>query len=133
MAKALKKLKKSMLISVDYDGTICDHAFPEVGVPTEGAIETLKDLIADGHLLILNTCREDERRRSYLTEVVDFMKSHGVEFVSVNQNRPEDEFRDKPGRKVYADVYIDDRNFGGFPGWAVVREAFGLKPLAAAA
>jgi len=123
------KLKSNMLISVDYDGTICEKAFPEVGVPMEGAIETLKDLVAAGHLLILNTCREDEKRRAYLTEAVSFMKSHGVEFASVNQNRPEDEFREKPGRKVYADVYIDDRNFGGFPGWAVIREAFGLPVL----
>mgnify|MGYP006318789247 CR=1 FL=1 len=123
------KLKNNMLICIDYDGTICEKAFPEVGVPMEGAIETLKDLAAAGHFLILNTCREDEKRRAYLSEAVSFMKSHGVEFVSVNQNRPEDEFREKPGRKVYADVYIDDRNFGGFPGWAVIREAFGLTAL----
>lgn len=123
------KRKLNMLISVDYDGTICKHAFPEVGTPMDGAIETLKDLIAEGHKLILNTCREDERRRNYLTEAVNFLKEQGVEFVSVNENRREDDFRDKPGRKVFADVYIDDRNLGGFPGWAAVREAFDLSPL----
>ena len=53
-----------MLISVDYDGTIVRHAYPEVGEPIEGAIQTLKDLMAAGHFLILNTCREDERRRA---------------------------------------------------------------------
>jgi len=118
-----------MLISVDFDGTICDHKFPDIGELLPGAVETLKDLAEAGHVLILNTCREDENRRSYLTEAVNFMRKNGVEFASVNENRPEDEFRDKPGRKVYAAIYIDDRNFGGFPGWATVREAFGLPPL----
>lgn len=119
-----------MILSIDFDGTICDHAYPEIGEPLEGAIETLKDLAAAGHILILNTCREDDaKRRPYLTEAVNFMKKNGVVFASVNTNRPEDEFRDKPGRKVFADIYIDDRNFGGFPGWTVVREVFGLKPL----
>jgi len=122
-----------MLISVDFDGTICKHKFPEIGELLDGAAETLRDLGAAGHILILNTCREDESRRAYLTEAVDFMRKHGVEFASVNENRPEDEFRDKPGRKVYAAVYIDDRNFGGFPGWAAVREAFDLPPLNAPA
>jgi hypothetical protein len=117
------------LISIDFDGTITKSSFPDLGEPQEGAMETMRDLIAAGYLLILNTCRENEKRRAYLTEAVNFCRSHGVEFVSVNENRPEDEFRDKPGRKVYASVYIDDRNFGGFPGWAKVREAFGLPPL----
>lgn len=121
------------LISIDFDGTITDHQFPDIGEPQEGAMETMRDLIAAGYILILNTCREDEKRRAYLTEAVDFCRKHGVEFASVNENRPEDEFRDKPGRKVYASVYIDDRNFGGFPGWAAVREAFGLPPLTSAA
>jgi len=111
-----------MIISVDFDGTICEHAYPEIGELLKGAVETLKDLIAAGHIIILNTCREDEERRPVLTEAVSFMRENGVEFVSVNTNRPEDEFRDKPGRKVFANVYIDDRNLGGFPGWDVVRE-----------
>lgn len=114
------------LISIDFDGTITDHQFPDIGEPQPGAMETMRDLIAAGYRLILNTCREDEKRRAYLTEAIDFCRQHGVEFVSVNENSPEDEFRDKPGRKVYASVYIDDRNFGGFPGWAAVRSAFGL-------
>ena len=119
-----------MIISIDFDGTICDHAYPETGEPLEGAIGTLKDLAAAGHILILNTCREDDaKRRPYLTEAVSFMKKNGVVFASVNTNRMEDEFRDKPGRKVFAECYVDDRNLGGFPGWAAVREAFLLNPF----
>lgn len=121
--------KKSLLISVDYDGTIVGHSFPDVGVPQPGAVETLRDLIAAGHRLILYTCRENDRRRAYLSEAVAHMLRHGVTFVSVNCNRPEDDFRDSPGRKIYADVMIDDRNIGGFVGWVKVRELLGLPPL----
>lgn len=118
-----------MIISVDFDGTIVEHAFPEVGEPLEGAIQTLKDMQAAGGILVLNTCREDETHRPFLSEAVSFLKKNGVEFASVNVNRLEDEFREKPGRKVYANIYIDDRNFGGFPGWAKIREGLGLPPL----
>lgn len=119
-----------MLISVDFDGTIVEHDYPDIGEPLPGAIPTLKDLIAAGHIIILNTCREDTRKRQYLTEAVRFLKKHEVEVHSANENRREDDFRDDGGRKVYAHCYIDDRNFGGFPGWDKIREAFGLPPIA---
>ena len=119
------------LISIDFDGTLVDHKFPEIGEPLEGAMETCQDLIAAGHRLVLNTCREDCKKRKYLTEAEAFCREHGVEFVSVNENHLDDEFRDEnyPRRKVYAHYYIDDRNLGGFPGWAMVRETLGLLPL----
>ena len=71
-----------MLISVDFDGTIVRHWFPEIGEPLEGAIETLKDLAAAGHRLILCTCREDCKNRKYLTEAVEWCREQGVEYVS---------------------------------------------------
>jgi SAM-dependent methyltransferase len=114
---------KGRLIAVDFDGTIVEHEFPRIGKPKPGAIETLKALMAAGAKLILNTCREDEGNKKFLTEAVDFCKKHGVEFVSVNENRLEDDFRDDERylrRKPYAHIYIDDRNFGGFPGWDVI-------------
>lgn len=120
-----------MLLSIDFDGTIVQHKYPEIGEPLPGAIETLKDLKAQGHILILNTCREDTKRRKYLSEAVQFCKDLGVEFDSVNENRLDHDFRDEhcKRRKVYAHCYIDDTNLGGFPGWDVVRSCFGLSPL----
>ncbi len=123
------------IISLDFDGTIVEHKYPEIGEPLDGAMETLRDLIAAGHRLILNTCREDCEKRKYLLEAVQFCKENGVEFVSVNENSLDDDFRDENylRRKVYANFYIDDRNLRGFPGWDVVRECFGLSPLNTAA
>jgi hypothetical protein len=42
----------------------------------------MKELQAAGHKLILNTCRENEKKRDYLTEAIMFCKKHGVEFRS---------------------------------------------------
>ncbi len=106
-----------MIIAIDFDGTIVESAFPEIGKPLDDAIESLKELIADGHFLILHTCREDERKRKYLTEAVDFLKRNGVVFDSVNCNSERTEFRDAPGRKVYANIYIDDKMPGGMWKW----------------
>lgn len=126
----MARRKHTLLIAIDYDGTIVDKAFPDVGTPKYGAWVTLRALIAAGHRLILWTCRENEpNKRPFLKEAVDFCKKNGVEFVSVNENRPEDDFRDGQGRKVYADLMIDDRNFGGFPGWEVIHETLLGVPL----
>lgn len=119
------KPKARMIIAVDFDGTIVEHKFPDVGDPLPGAIDTLRALQNAGHRLILFTCREDEMDstgRKYLTEAVDFCKRQGINFVSANQTLTEDDFRPMGGRKVYADVYVDDRNVGGFIGWEKIRE-----------
>lgn len=108
---------KNRLILVDFDGTICEHRFPEIGEPMPNAFEVMKKLQEAGALLVLWTCREDEKR-AYLTEAVEFCKENGIEFHSVNEVAIEYDFRDGDlRRKPHASVVIDDRNLGGFPGW----------------
>jgi hypothetical protein len=117
--------KEKLLIAVDFDGTIVEHRFPEIGAPLPDAFDVLRSLQARGHRLVLFTCREDqmdETGRLYLTEALDFCKRQGVTFVSANQNLSADDFRPQGGRKVHADIYIDDRNLGGFPGWERIGE-----------
>ena len=48
---------------------------------------------------------------------MEFCKNNGIEFYAVNKNNPEEEFTDNTPRKIKADVFIDDRNIGGFLGW----------------
>ncbi len=112
------------LISIDFDGTIVDHNYPEIGLPKPLAFEVMKKLKEAGYGLILNTCREDTKKRKYLTEAVDFCASQGIVFRSVNTNLQEDDFRDEGGRKIYANFYIDDRNVGGFHGWKWILDEF---------
>ena len=118
-------MSRPLIIMVDFDGTIVEHKFPRIGDPLPMAFETLKRLKEAGHKLILWTCREDEGyliSRQFLRDAVEFCRSHGVEFDAVNESIREYEFRPEKGvnRKPYADIMIDDRNFGGFPGWAAV-------------
>lgn len=105
-----------MKIAVDFDGTIVENAYPEIGEEKLFAFETLKQLQKRGHQLILWTYRSGKE----LDEAVAFCKEHGVEFYAVNNNYPEEKPMDNLPRKINADVYIDDRNLGGFIEWGKV-------------
>ena len=48
-----------MIIAVDFDGTIVEHKYPEIGRELPFAIETLKKLQQERHRLILWSVRED--------------------------------------------------------------------------
>ena len=105
-----------MKIAVDFDGTIVEHKYPAIGKELLFAFETLKELQRQKHQLILWTYRSGKE----LDEAVEFCKDRGIEFYAVNKNYPEEEFDPTISRKIDADVYIDDRNLGGFPGWSAV-------------
>ena len=45
-----------MIIAVDFDGTIVEHKYPEIGRELPFAIETLKKLQQERHRLILWKC-----------------------------------------------------------------------------
>ena len=51
---------------------------------------------------------------------INYCKKNGLEFYAVNKNYPEEEFNDSISRKINADIYIDDKNIGGFPGWGEI-------------
>ena len=106
-----------MIIAVDFDGTIVEHRYPEIGREKPFAFDTLKMLQKEGHRLILWTVREDK----LLEEAVDFCRQHGVEFYAVNTNYPEEqEAHQHFSRKLKADVFIDDRNLGGMLDWGSI-------------
>jgi len=110
-------MSRSKIVAVDFDGTVCKHQWPEIDEPLPGAIETLRKLKAAGWILIIWTCREGK----YLDAAIRWSQAHGIEWDGVNETPEKYEFRDEPiRRKAYADVYIDDRNFGGFPGWDII-------------
>ncbi len=105
-----------MKIAVDFDGTIVDHEYPKIGKPKLFAFETLKSLQKRGDILILWTFRSGKE----LQEAIDYCKQNGIEFYAANKNYPEEIFDDSISRKIEADIYIDDRNVGGFPGWSEI-------------
>jgi hypothetical protein len=105
-----------MLIAVDFDGTIVDHCFPDIGAPCPGAFDWLKRWQAAGAKLILWTMRSDGRTGTgkengpVLTEAVEFCRRNGVEFFAVNENPQQASWTQSP--KVYAHVYVDDAAHG---------------------
>lgn len=105
-----------LIIAVDFDGTIVDDAYPKVGKPKIFAFETLKKLQNDGHRLILWTYRSKNK----LDDAVTFCKENGIEFYAINQSFPDEEYINTISRKINADLFIDDRNIGGFIGWGEV-------------
>lgn len=94
------------IYAIDFDGTLCESAFSEIGSPNLALIEHLKRR-KQGNKLILWTCRVGDR----LQEAVEWCKKYGLEFDAVNENLPEMiEQWGGESRKVFADVYIDDKS-----------------------
>lgn len=107
-----------MTIAVDFDGTIVEHRYPEIGEEIPFAIETLKMLRQDGHKLIMWSVREGK----LLDDAVNWCRERGVEFYAVNRDYPEETTDNNPhfSRKLKVDVFIDDRNLGGLPDWGTI-------------
>lgn len=94
------------IVAVDFDGTIVKDNYPEIGEPNLNMIAVLKNLSKMGVKLILWTCRDDDLAQ----EAVEFCKSYGLEFNAVNENVIESKtLTGNDNRKVYADLYIDDK------------------------
>lgn len=105
-----------MIIAVDFDGTIVKHKFPLIGEEREEAIGSLKELQSKGHKIIIWTCREDR----YLIEMCEWLKSRGFTPDAVNENY--DKNLGFGNHKIYADIYIDDRNFPfGLVEWSMMK------------
>ena len=111
--------ENSKVIAIDFDGTVVEHKYPDIGKEMLFAFATLKALQLKGHKLILWTIRTGE----LLQEAVDYCKKNGVEFYAVNKNYPEEVLDEKTSRKLNADIFIDDRTIGGFIGWSEVWQA----------
>lgn len=106
-----------MLIAVDFDGTIVEHRYPEIGPEIPFAIQTLKMLQKEGHRLVLWSVREGK----LLEDAVNFCRERGLEFYSVNSNYTEEQTDHQNfSRKLKADVFIDDRNVGGMLDWGSI-------------
>lgn len=105
-------------IAVDFDGTIVEHRYPEIGKELPFATETLRTLIKEHHRLILWSVREGK----LLQDAIDWCHERGVNFWAVNRDYPEEEENKNNhfSRKIKADYFIDDRNIGGLPDWGQI-------------
>ena len=99
--------KRPKIIAVDFDGTLCENRWPEIGAENTPIIKELIQHREDGDKLILYTCRTG----NLLDAAVLWCKARGLEFDALNENLPE-QIWDFGGdcRKIYADEYWDDKS-----------------------
>ncbi|KRN09407.1 hypothetical protein [Liquorilactobacillus mali] len=97
-----------MIIAVDFDGTLCEEAYPEIGVANKPLIKALIKLKNKGNELILWTCRNG----SLLKDAVKWCKQQGLKFDKVNENltRVLKFYKGVDSRKLSYDILIDDKN-----------------------
>lgn len=103
-----------MIIAVDFDGVLHFGEYPSIGTPSIEAKKALAELKKSGHYIIIWTCRNGD----LLLTAINWLVEHGFPFDRVNDQEPKNAatYGDN-SRKVYADVYIDDRNAGGLASW----------------
>lgn len=94
------------IVAVDFDGTLCSNRFPDIGEPNQRLIDLLLTYRRDC-TLILWTCRAGKA----LDDALWWCGERGLQFDYVNENTREviDRFGGQDTRKLYADLYIDDR------------------------
>lgn len=104
------------IIAVDFDGTLfAQDTFPLIGKKKLFNCTLIKKLSECGMYIILHTCRSGQE----LTDAVNHCRRNGIRLDAVNCNHPIIAgFADK---KIFADVYIDDRAFGVFDETAYVK------------
>ncbi len=109
------------VIAVDFDGTICEHAFPECGELKPGAKKVL-DLLSKQFDIVISSCRTskmfEHEGGKYVREMIRFLKEHEIPYSRIDGG---DE------GKIVADAYVDDKAIR-FTTWASVLNHLGILP-----
>ncbi|UUV45965.1 hypothetical protein [Bacillus phage vB_BanS-Thrax3] len=109
-------------IAIDWDGTIVeDRAYPEAGTFKEHAVTVMKRILAEGGEIVVWTCRNGEDQ---IEKITNKLSTAGIYDYKIN--KPFDHFTNIYGgdnaRKIFADVYIDDRAIGAKIDWYEIEE-----------
>ena len=78
----------------------------KIGKENEGCVDILKELVREGHKLILYTMRSGKT----LKQAVDWFKERGIPLWGINENPTQSAWTASP--KIYANMYIDDAACG---------------------
>lgn len=107
------------IIAVDFDGTLCENKYPQIGEPLQEVLDKIIKFQQEGMFIILWTCREGQD----LENAVKWCKERGFIPDAVNDDAPwiKKEFeqevevrkavneKGRTGAKIFANWYIDDR------------------------
>lgn len=97
--------KYPKIIAVDFDGTLVENAYPDIGETKTDILEYCKEQKARGANIILWTNREGVE----LANAVKWCEKNGLALDAVNDNLPRvTEAFHNNSRKIFANEYIDD-------------------------
>lgn len=111
MTKKIYDKSTHRFVAIDWDGTIAeDKTYPEVTKAKPEAIKCMKRMIAEDYELCIWTCRGETQKEL----IKDLLHSKGIKkdhyFINEHFAHFINMFSEQ-SPKIYADVYIDDRNF----------------------
>lgn len=111
----------SVILGIDFDGTLVEHRFPDIGQEVPGAFHWLRRFQEAGARLILWTMRSDlisegvsceshPATEPYLAMAVEYCRARGIKFWGINENPEQKSWTQSP--KQYCHHYIDDAAIG---------------------
>lgn len=100
---------KHFTVAVDFDDTcvVAGAEYPDVVANVPYAVDTLRKLARMEIRIVLWTCRTGAE----LDAAVNWFNESGIPLYGVCEN-PDPYWVENPTRKIYADVYIDDKGVG---------------------
>lgn len=106
------------VLAIDFDGTICDHRFPECGPLKEGVVAAIQK-ISERFEIIIWSCRANGNLNTddrYIKDMIEYLNRHNIPYDRIDMGNE---------GKVIADLYIDDKAIR-FNDWATTLMALGV-------
>lgn len=97
-----------MYIGLDFDGTVVEHKYPDIGNNVPGAISVITSLWLEGHKIILWTMRSGKE----LDAAVAHLNEYGIFPYGINENPDQADWGWTESPKAYCQIYIDDAALG---------------------
>lgn len=112
-----KKIKRKKTIVVDFDDTIADDAYPEIGKLKPGVKDAFENLKDHGFEIVIFTCRLTRDPQKSKKEI-DRQRKIIKEFLEDNEI-PYDRIDEGENGKPHALFFVDDKaiEFGGKNDW----------------
>jgi hydroxymethylpyrimidine pyrophosphatase-like HAD family hydrolase len=106
-------LLKYKLIAIDFDGTIVEEAFPELGALKPHAKRVMQRIRNEGGRIAIWTARN----KRFDEAIQTFLKDNDIPFDVYNDHFPENKEKynwtaELGSPKIFAEIYIDDRGYG---------------------
>tara|TARA_R110002124_G_scaffold251066_1_gene416243 strand:- start:936 stop:1322 length:387 start_codon:yes stop_codon:yes gene_type:complete len=112
------------ILAIDFDLTICMSHYPKLGLEREGAGNAIRQLVADGYGVIINTCRDGLAA----ADAIHWLDTHNIPYHFFNCNFPHViQQYSADCRKISADMYIDDKCLMGLPHWNEIHKIINKK------